>query len=132
MEKGLEPDEAFYIQNEARVRGKFEMDLEVDPPPDLAVEIDITSSSVDREGIYAAIGVPEIWRFDGDSLRIFQLRPDGTYEPTEVSPSFPFLPIAEFAAFIDPLPDEDQTSWSKRFRDWVRERVLPLYQAGRA
>ena len=131
VKKGLEPDEAFYIQNEARVRGKFEMDLEVDPPPDLAIEIDITSSSVDREGIYAAIGVPEIWRFDGESLRIFQLRPDGCYEQTEVSPSFPFLPIAEFAAFIDPRPDEDQTSWSKRFRAWVRDRVLPLYQAWR-
>jgi Uma2 family endonuclease len=132
VEKGLEPDEAFYIQNEARVRGKLEMNLDVDPPPDLAIEIDITSSSVDREGIYAAIGVPEIWRYDGESLRISRLQTDGTYEPTEVSPSFPFLPIAEFTTFIEPQPDEDQTTWSNRFRAWVHERVLPLYHAGRA
>jgi Uma2 family endonuclease len=131
MEKGLEPDEAFYIQNEPRVRGKMDMDLSVDPPPDLAIEIDITSRWVDREGIYAAIGVPELWRYDGDSLRIFRLRPDGTYERTEVSPAFPFLPIEEFAAFFDPLPGEDQTTRSKRFRAWVAERVLPLYQADR-
>jgi Uma2 family endonuclease len=131
MEKGLEPDEAFYIQNEPRIRGKMDMDLLVDPPPDLAIEIDITSRWVDREGIYAAIGVPELWRYDGDSLRIFRLRPDGKYERTDVSPAFPFLPIEEFAAFFDPLPGEDQTTWSKRFRAWVAERVLPLYQAGR-
>lgn len=132
VNKGLEPDEAFYIQNEPRVRGKLEMDLDVDPPPDLAIEIDITSSSVNRERIYAALGIPEIWRFDGETLRIFRLRPDGAYELTEVSPSFPFLPIKEFEEFIDPRPGEDQTSWSKRFRAWVRERVLPLYQAGPA
>jgi Uma2 family endonuclease len=129
VEKGLEPDEAFYIQNEFRVRGKMEMDLAVDPPPDLAIEIDITSRSVDREGIYASLGVPELWRYDGDTLRIFALGPDGKYARTETSRAFPFLPIAEFAAFFDPLPGEDQTTWSKRFRAWVRERVLPLYQA---
>lgn len=132
MEKGLEPDEAFYIQNEPRIRGKLEMNLEVDPPPDLAIEIDITSRSVDREGIYAAIGVPELWRYDGDTLRIFQLGPDGKYKRTEVSSAFPFLPIAEFAEFFDPRAGEDQTTWAKRFRAWVRERVLPLYQAGQA
>lgn len=129
VRKGLEPDEAFYIRNEARVRGKFEMDLDVDPPPDLAIEIDITSSSVDREGIYAAIGVPELWWFDGETLRLFRLGDGGAYEPTATSPSFPFLPIDEFAAFIDLRPGEDQTSWSNRFRDWVGERVVPLYQA---
>ena len=69
------------------------MDLAVDPPPDLAIEIDITSSSVDREEIYAALGVPEIWRYDGDTLRIFLLRLDGTYELSETSTCFPFLPI---------------------------------------
>ena len=129
--EGLEPDEGYYIQNEARIRGKMAMDLDVDPPPDLAIEIDITSRWVDREGIYAAIGVPELWRYDGDSLRIFRLGPDGKYEQTEVSPAFPFLPIAEFAEFFDPRPGEDQTTWSKRFRAWVRVRVLPLYQAAR-
>jgi len=129
VEKGLEPDEAFYIRNEPAVRGKLDMDLEVDPPPDLAVEIDITRSSVDREGIYAALGVPEIWRYDGKSLRVFRLGADGEYEPTATSPSFPYLPLEEFARFIQPGPGEDQLTWSKRFRAWIRERVAPLHRA---
>lgn len=130
VNKGLEPDEGFYIRNEPRVRGKIAIDLDVDPPPDLVIEIEIASSSVDREGIYAALGVPELWRHDGESLRVFRLRPDGVaYEPAEVSPSFPFLPLREFEGFIRPRPGEDQTSWSKRFRAWVRDRVLPLYRA---
>ena len=127
--KGLEPDEAFYILNESKVRGKLNMDLAVDPPPDLAIEIDITSSSVDREGIYAALGVPEIWRYDGDTLRVFQLKKTGIYERTESSLNLPLLPIAEFAAFLEFLPYEDQTTWAKRFRGWLRDRLLPLYQA---
>jgi len=129
LNKGLEPDEAFYIRNEPRVRGKLDMDLEVDPPPDLAVEIDISSSSVDREGIYAALGVPELWRFDGESLRVFRLGAGGAYEVVASSPSFPYLPLDEFAAFVDPVTDEGQTAWVKRFKVWVRERVAPLYQA---
>jgi Uma2 family endonuclease len=132
MKKGLEPDEAFYIQNEPRVRGKFEMDLEVDPPPDLAIEIDITNSSVDREGIYAALGVPELWRYDGETLRIFRLGVGGKYEATATSSCFPFLPIQEFAEFLDPQDGEDLTRWGRRFRAWVRKRVLPLYRAWRA
>jgi Uma2 family endonuclease len=131
LKKGLEPDEGFYIQNELRVRGKLAMDLEVDPPPDLAIEIDITSGSVDRKGIYAALGVPEIWRYDGDSLRIDRLLADGSYERTAMSPTFPFLPIGEFAEFLEPHPGEDQTSWSRRFRAWVGKRVLPIYRAER-
>ena len=79
LERGLEPDSCFYLANERRIRGKRELDLTIDPPPDLAIEIDITSSSLDRQGIYAALGVPEIWRFDGESLRVYQLQPDGTY-----------------------------------------------------
>jgi len=131
VNKGLEPDEAFYIRNEARVRGKLDLDLDVDPPPDLAIEIDITSSSVDREGIYAALGVPELWRFDGESLRVLHLRPDGVYVTGKSSLNFPFLPMAAFEEFLNPLPTEGLTSWSKRFRAWVREQVLPLYLADR-
>jgi len=129
IEKGLEPDEAFYIRNEAMVRTKREIDFNVDPPPDLALEIDITSSSVDRQGIYAAFGVPEIWRFDGKSLRVFRLRADGVYEEVGASPSFPFLPLGEFVAFHQPETGEGQTAWAKRFRAWVRERVAPLHRA---
>ena len=131
LARGLEPDEAFYITNEPLIRGKLDLDFDVDPPPDLAIEIDITHSSVDRFGIYAALGIPEVWQFDGAILRVFRLEPDGRYEPSTISPSFTSLPLGEFAAFIDPRPGEALTTWSKRFRAWVRERVLPLHQLDR-
>ena len=71
LARGFEPDTAFYIRNAERVGGKDELDLRVDPPPDLVVEIDLTSPSLDKMRIYAAVGVPEIWRYDGGALKIF-------------------------------------------------------------
>ncbi|WP_240038857.1 Uma2 family endonuclease [Okeania hirsuta] len=70
LQKGVEPDECYYITNEELVRGKIKFDLDRDPPPDLAIEIYITSSSLDRLTIYAALGIREIWRFDGEKLFI--------------------------------------------------------------
>src|SRR3954454_19090485 len=77
-DRGLEPDECYYLANAERVSGR-KIDLEVDPPPDLAIEVEISRSALDRMGIYAALGVPEVWRFDGETLRVAQLRADGTY-----------------------------------------------------
>jgi Uma2 family endonuclease len=93
LDRGLEPDECFYIHNEPAIREKSKIDLSVDPPPDLAIEIDITSSSIDRQEIYAKIGVRELWRFDGETLRVLILNADGRYQPVEQSEIFPFLPI---------------------------------------
>src|SRR5688500_6748040 len=93
LERGLEPDNCFYTTRWRAIIGKKRFDLTRDPPPDLAIEIDVTSSSLDRQGIYAALGVPEIWRFDGESLRVFQLGPDGDYRACERSPTFPELPL---------------------------------------
>jgi Uma2 family endonuclease len=73
LERGVEPDDSFYLTNEPLVRGKEEIDLTSDPPPDLSVEIDISRSSRNRLGIYEAIRVPEVWQFDGENLRIWQL-----------------------------------------------------------
>ncbi|GGA39058.1 Uma2 family endonuclease [Okeania sp. KiyG1] len=73
LQKGIEPDECYYITNEALVRGQIKFDFNIDPPPDLAIEIDITSSSLDRLTIYAALGIREIWRFDGKNLFIYCL-----------------------------------------------------------
>ncbi|MHC5729749.1 MAG: Uma2 family endonuclease, partial [Nostoc sp.] len=71
--RGIEPDTCYYIQNELAIRGKETLDLENDPPPDLAIEIDITSSSVNKLGIYSALGVTELWRYDGQNLKFYQL-----------------------------------------------------------
>jgi Uma2 family endonuclease len=68
---GVEPDNCFYFQNEPAIRGKLDLDLMVDSPPDLAIEIDITSKSLDRMPIYARLAIPEVWRFDQGALKIY-------------------------------------------------------------
>lgn len=120
MQKGVEPDESYYIANEARVRGRDELDLNVDPPPDLAIEVDIASSSVDQLGIYASLGVPEVWLCDGVAIQVHQLQNDGTYARRDRSPAFPFLPLREVERFLEHRNAADETTWIRRFREWVR------------
>ena len=123
LERGLEPDECYYIQSWPQVRGKKRIDLTVDPPPDLVVEIDVTHSSLDRMTIYAALGVPEVWRFDGEALRVYRLSPEGRYAPTDYSPTFPALPLTEFARFVQHGATADELSMIRTFRTWVREQL---------
>ena len=119
-EAGLEPDECYYVQNAAAVRGKDRFDLTVDPPPDLAVEIDITRRSIKRQPVYAALGVPELWRWNGKRLSVLLLR-DGRYEKAESSGVFPFLPIPQFASYLDRLrAGESDLDVLRDFQQWVR------------
>src|SRR4029077_7401077 len=74
IERGLEPDKCFWILSEPAVRGKMELDLLLDHPPDLAIEIDVSRSSLDRLSIYARLRIPEVWTFNGESLRILVLQ----------------------------------------------------------
>ena len=131
LDRGLEPDECYYIDNAARLLGKAEIDLRRDPPPDLAIEVDITSSSLDRMGVYAALGVPELWRFDGQSLQVYRLGPKGAYEPVDRSPNFPSLPPAEVVGFLHQSLTTDDTSLARSFRAWVRERIVPTWKGSR-
>ena len=127
LQKGLEPDECYYVANEAAVRGKRRFDLRRDPPPDLVVEIDITHRAIDREKIYAAMGVPEIWRFDGRRLACLHLEPRATggkgkpwaYREADKSLAFPFLRPADLMKFLKKLPNAELTSLMRSFRDWV-------------
>jgi Uma2 family endonuclease len=121
-DRGLEPDECYYLANAERVVGR-KVDLSVDPPPDLAIEIEISRSALDRLGIYAALGVPEVWRFDGEALRVEQLQADGTYQEVAVSPSFPFLPLNEVVRWLRLAETMGQTPWLRQFREWVREEL---------
>ncbi|MEM9244125.1 MAG: Uma2 family endonuclease [Cyanobacteria bacterium P01_F01_bin.153] len=90
---GLEPDQCFYIKNHAQMRGKRRLDLERDPPPDLAIEIDVTSKT--RLDAYEQIGVRELWIYDRDRLTIYVLSPhDSRYTEVSQSPTFPNLQIA--------------------------------------
>lgn len=126
LQKGLDPDECYWIANESFVRDKREIDLAVDPPPDLAVEIDITRSHLNRQQVYAALGILEIWCYDGQSLRVFVLD-QGCYNVDQRSRAFPFLPMAEFAAFLQRGMPAGETQWVRSFLDWVRREVVPRY-----
>ena len=127
-EKGLEPDECYYLANSESAIGRREIDLTVDPPPDLAVEIEISRSALNRMAIYAALGVSEVWRFDGKKLTVEQLQPDGAYRVVPASPSLPFLPLDEFVGWVEKGTDMGQTPWIRLFRDWVRAELLPRHE----
>jgi len=119
-DEGVEPDESYYVTNEPKVRGRRRLDFEVDPPPDLAIEVVITSQWIDKQPLYANLGVPEIWQHDGTSLSVYRLQPEGMYAEQPRSDVFPFLPLDEFQEFIVPDDETDETSWIRSFREWVR------------
>jgi Uma2 family endonuclease len=124
-DKGLEADQCYYIQNEAVVRMRTVLDLDVDPPPDLAIEVDITSSSLDRMEIYAELRVPEIWRYDGQKLTMFQLQPDHRYQSCETSLSFPGLRPADVERFLELGRTTPKRRWAHELREWVRNELIP-------
>jgi len=117
--RGIEADECYYVANEERVRGRRVLDLKTDPPPDLAVEVDITVSSVNKLEIYGALGVPEVWLCDGAEIAVYQLQADGGYSRQPRSPSFPFLPMDHVERFLEESSASDETTWIRRFRSWV-------------
>lgn len=123
--KGLEPDKSFWIKHEQQMRGKKEWDVLSDPPPDLAVEVDITSSSLDRMSIYAALHVPEIWRYDGSTFNVLVLGPGGAYKEKTKSLAFPMLPLKEFARFLRELGSTDEIQLIQSFTAWVRANMAP-------
>jgi Uma2 family endonuclease len=121
--KGAEPDSCYYLQNEPLVRSKQEIDLDNDPPPDLALEIDITSGSLDKRPIYAAVGVPELWRYDGKKLEVFVLQPSNRdYQQVNQSPTLPWMPLDVIPRFIRQSLVDGETATLRTFRAWVREQ----------
>ena len=119
VERGLEPDSCFWIQNELVIRGKQELDLSLDPPPDLAIEIEISRSALNRMAIYAKLGIPEIWRFDGESLRIHLLQVDGSYAESQTSRCIPQLPVQEMVPFLQPDEHLGDTTRVRQFVEWA-------------
>ncbi|MDJ0714824.1 MAG: Uma2 family endonuclease [Prochloraceae cyanobacterium] len=121
MSKGIEPDNCFYIRNEARVRGKNRLDLTVDPPPDLALEIDITSRT--HPNIYQTLGVPELWQFEKGKLKILVLV-NRKYVESASSPNFPDFPLIEvIPQYLDLCKTEGRNKGIKAFRAWVKENI---------
>jgi Uma2 family endonuclease len=126
-DRGLEPDECYYLESVTRLRGKRRnLDLAVDPPPDLAIEVEISRSCLDRMEIYSDLGVPEVWRFDGEELKIELLHSDSKYQTSATSRCFPFLDPGEVASWLkDGAASEDHSEWGRQFRAWVRAELAP-------
>jgi Uma2 family endonuclease len=120
MAAGIEPDDCFYIQNAARMVGLRRLDLAIDPPPDLAIEIDVTSRT--KLSAYEALQVPEIWRYENRELKIFVLQA-GVYVDSVVSPTFPNMAITEvIPKFIEQSWTAGVSSTLRSFRQWVRQQ----------
>ena len=125
--RGVEPDECFYLESLASLRGR---NIATDPlpPPDLVIEVEVTSPLVNKLAIYAGLGVPEVWRHDRCGLTILLLGPDGQYTASGRSRAFPFLPMDGFRAQLAAYDPEAETAWTRAYRAWVRETVAPLVQ----
>jgi len=121
MTQAVEPDACFYIQNQAAVIGKNRLDMSVDPPPDLAIEIDLTSrTQLDN---YQILGVPELWRYARRGLEINVLQA-GRYVESDFSPTFPGIPIVELAnRYVQQSQVSGRTQAIQGFRSWVRENL---------
>jgi Uma2 family endonuclease len=122
-QRGIEADECFWIANAHRMAGRRRLDLSRDPPPDLAIEVDVTHSSLDRFAIYAALKVPELWRLDGDTLTFHVLEEDGTYTIADRSRAFPQVAPADLFGFLQQARQAgDENVVIRQFREWIRQR----------
>jgi Uma2 family endonuclease len=121
VKKGAEPDNAYYIQNQRRVKGR-NVDFSQDPPPDLVVEVDITHTDIAKNQFYASLGVVEFWRFNGKVWRIYQLQ-DGVYGEVAVSPTFPQVPKAQLYRFLE-LAKADEIEAVQELRHWWQKAEL--------
>jgi Uma2 family endonuclease len=117
--KGLEPDECYYVQNEPAVRGKDTIDLKRDPPPDLAIEVEVTHHDIDRLDIYAALRIPEVWHYKKDELRFLKLR-GGKYVSIKKSVAFPMLRPGDLNRFLDKRHSTGETNIMVMFQKWLR------------
>jgi Uma2 family endonuclease len=120
LNRGSEPDNAYYIQNQPKVAGR-EVNLAQDPPPDLVVEVDITHTDIDKNRLYASMGVPEFWRFDGQVWQILQLT-GSAYQAVDHSPTFPWVEKTDLYRFLA-AAQVDEVEAEVNFRTWVRQQL---------
>lgn len=121
MQRAIEPDDCFYIQNYERVLGKPRIDLSVDPPPDLAIEIDLSSKT--QLAAYTGLSIPELWRYEASKLQIYILR-EGLYEMVERSSIFPvWLSRQILEQYLARALAVGQGQANREFRGWVRAQL---------
>ena len=124
IERGFEPDQCFYVENWEFIRGKARLDLTIDPPPELVVEVDITNPSLNKLPIYARFGVPEVWRYDGERISIYGLR-DARYVELAKSIALPIPTSAALSKFVSDGLTVQRRAWMRQVREWARSRIGP-------
>ena len=121
LHRGIESDESYYIANAPTVRGKGEIELPIDPPPDLVIEVDISRSSVNKLEICRSLGIGEVWRYHDGRIEVHVLREHGNYETVETSRVLPRFPLAEVPRLLELRSEQSETQIARSFRAWVRE-----------
>ncbi len=121
LHKGFEPDSCFYFANAPAVRDKEQIDPAIDPPPDLIIEVDVSRSSLPRPPIFAAFGVPEVWRYDGSRVIIYHLK-GGEYSEARHSAALPPVTGEAATRFLEESRSMPSTQWIRRVRDWARQQ----------
>jgi len=118
LKRGFEADESYYIQFAAHIRSKREIDLSIDPPPDLVVEVEITRSSIDKLRLFASMGIPEVWRYNGESLWIGSLRED-SYIETQFSQVLPEFPLELASELLAQRYETSETELIRQFAETI-------------
>lgn len=119
--RGFEPDESFYIQSEPLIRGKREVDLSVDPPPDLVLEMEMSRSAIDKLALFAAMGIPEVWRSEGERI-IFHILVGGAYRESATSLALPMLTSDVLARFLEQSQTLPSPEWFRAVSEWAQAR----------
>lgn len=127
LERGFEPDECYWIQNWRKATGLRQIDFDVDPPADLALEVESSRSVKSRLPILASFRIPEIWRYDGEVVEILRLKKDGTYRSVSASKAIPKFPFGDAPRFLEMAADVENSyaTIGRAFRAWIRETYLP-------
>jgi Uma2 family endonuclease len=124
LQRGVEPDKCFWIQNQAKLHGIKRLDLRVHPAPDLAIEVEVSRRLLDRKGIYARLRIPEIWVYNRKSFQILQLGEEQEYRPTEASGVFPMIRFAGVERLLERAASKGELEWETILEKWVRKAIV--------
>jgi Uma2 family endonuclease len=123
VERGIEPDQCFWVAQAAAVEGKLSIDFDVDPVPDLFIEVEVSRTVIDRLAVLAALGVPEVWRFNETAIQVGVLQ-DGVYAWQDDSPTFPELSLAKLVEFVMKTRTFNHRRIMVAFREWLAENKV--------
>jgi Uma2 family endonuclease len=124
LQRGLEADKCFWIQNEMKLHGVKRIDLRVHPPPDLAVEVEVSRRLLDRKSIYARLGVAELWVYNGKSFRLMRLGDEKQYHSAQASSVFPTIRFAGVERLLQRAGNIGELEWQAALEKWVRKALI--------